>query len=897
MRGPDMDAESREAASGVISAIRAAVGGPIISLALGGAGLIVAIGLITIIAITNFRDRALEHSKQQVENSALLFARHFNHFLEDFAAVQRDFALEMASSNIDTPDDLVRKMSAHETHAMLKAKIVGSSDVAGINVWGPDGKLINSSLSWPVPDRSVAERAYFKKLKSDPSATPMQIELVRSTLTGNWAIVVAQKITTATGEFAGIASKGFSPSTIEGFIASTAPDSESTIALVHTDGTVVARFPHFEGVIGRHVRTPDLRRPTVQVISPLDGVERIISIRRVDSFPLILSVSTTVAAALAEWHQQTRFLAGVGLLSSLVIGLTLVLIIRQLIRQHDASRHILRLEKERFATAVNNMTQGLLLFDVSERLILCNDRYIEMFGVSREVIKPGCTLRELIQHRKDVGSHPSDHNAHYAEIQARVQRGKIERATTITRDRTMQSLFVPLAGGGWLVTLEDVTERMRYEERIAHLAHYDSLTDLPNRALFRERLQQAIEQLEPGEQLAVLYIDIDEFKAINDSLGHPVGDGLLQAIAARLRGCGAEGDVVARLGGDEFAMFRPRVRDRAAVADLVDRIFASLRAPFDYLDHTLTVDASIGIAMGSSDLTDLDQLVQNADLALYEAKSGGRHTARFFDPAMQRRLSEKRTMEIQLRQAITRGELEVHYQPILGAQDETIVGCEALIRWRHPQRGLISPADFVPVAEETGMINEIGEWVLDVACRDAANWPAHVRIAVNVSPVQFRNPAFALKVVAALSASGLPARRLELEVTETVLIKDDDTTLAVIRELRSFGIRIALDDFGTGYSSLSHLQRFPLDKIKIDRSFIGNVTESADSAAIVRAVVDIAAIKQITTTAEGVETDEQKKLLLSLGCAEMQGYLFSPARPAADIAKMLAGDQTSFVAA
>jgi predicted signal transduction protein with EAL and GGDEF domain len=331
------------------------------------------------------------------------------------------------------------------------------------------------------------------------------------------------------------------------------------------------------------------------------------------------------------------------------------------------------------------------------------------------------------------------------------------------------------------------------------------------------------------------------------------------------------------------------------VLPLVRKIHDAIRRPAECLGHHVVVDASIGIALASSEMRDLDQLVKNADLALYEAKSGGRRTYRFFEAAMEERANARRTGEIELRKAIRQGELEVHYQPIVDFKTETVVGCEALIRWRHPERGMISPAHFIPVAEDTGLINAIGEWVMKSACATAASWPAHTAIAVNVSPVQFREPGFALKVVGALAASGLAAHRLELEVTETVLINDDETTLAVLNELRALGVRIALDDFGTGYSSLSHLQLFPFDKIKIDRSFVRNVAWSADSVAIVRAVIDIAGVRNIATTAEGVETVEQKEALRTLGCSQMQGYLFSAARPAAEIDALFA--QTTKVVA
>ncbi len=442
-----------------------------------------------------------------------------------------------------------------------------------------------------------------------------------------------------------------------------------------------------------------------------------------------------------------------------------------------------------------------------------------------------------------------------------------------------------------MATHEDITERRRAEERITHLAHYDALTDLPNRALFHEQLKRELDNIAPGRQLAVLYIDIDEFKSVNDSLGHMIGDELLKSVAVGLRACVRETDFVARLGGDEFAIVQTSVKGTDDVTGLVDRIHDAIRTPFECLGHQVTTDASIGIALAPQDGSDLDQILKNADLAMYAAKAAGRRTFRFFAPDMDAEVRARRTLETDLRQAITEGGLEVYYQPCLGLQDNRITGCEALVRWRHPQRGMISPAEFIPIAEDTGLINQLGEWVLTTACMEAATWPDNIRLAVNVSPVQFRNDTLALKVIAALAASGLAASRLELEITEAVLIRDDDAALAVLHQLRAIGVRIALDDFGTGYSSLSYLKRFPFDKIKIDRCFVTDIGEPEGSASIVEAVVNIAAARRMTTTAEGVETEAQRQLLRALGCSEMQGYLFSAPKPAADVRQLLLAHQ------
>jgi diguanylate cyclase (GGDEF)-like protein len=404
--------------------------------------------------------------------------------------------------------------------------------------------------------------------------------------------------------------------------------------------------------------------------------------------------------------------------------------------------------------------------------------------------------------------------------------------------------------------------------------------------LFHERLRQELAGVARDRQLAVLYIDIDEFKSINDSLGHMIGDELLKSVARRLGECIGSSDFVARLGGDEFAIVKTAITDPAEAADLAARALESIRAPYDCIGHHVTSDASIGIALAPQHGTDLDQILKNADLAMYAAKSAGRRTWRFFEPAMDAHVRARRILETDLRKAIADEALEIYYQPCLNLLNDRITGCEALVRWRHPERGMVSPAEFIPIAEETGLINELGEWVLAKACAEAATWPEGINLAVNVSPVQFKSGTLALKIVGVLAASGLPANRLELEITEAVLIRDDDAALEILHQLRAIGVRIALDDFGTGYSSLSYLQRFPFDKIKIDRCFVNDLAEAGGSS-IVQAVVNIAAARHMSTTAEGVETPQQQELLRALGCTEMQGYLFSAPKPSEQVREIL----------
>jgi diguanylate cyclase (GGDEF)-like protein/PAS domain S-box-containing protein len=777
----------------------------------------------------------------------------------------------------------------------------------------------------PAPALNISVRAYFKTFKSKPHLPSILTEVAPSLISGNLNTVIAHRLIGENGVFLGVMTRRINPSNYEKFFASVALGESASISMLHADGVMLARYPHIDETIGRKFTSAPLMQRvltqggqhTLRLKGPVDQVDRLGSAAPLSHFPGVVVVTNTVSSALADWQSQTRFLVAAAVLAASVVALILFLIIRQITRQNREAQQRLESERQRLDTALNNMIHGLVLYDASARVVTFNRRYLDMFNLSTEIVKPGCHFLDLIQHRKDRGSFDGDVKEFCAIVMRNVAQGRVDRSIIHCSDgRCIQAVSRPLAHGGWVASLEDiterrnleqerdrnytflreiidhipsqitvkdvhfrryllvnsvaetqfgisrddiigktafevfsreaadmvtayddetlqsidglrkgehllqgqrvltskririhdsagepryiinvvedVTERRRADEKIAHLAHYDALTDLPNRVLFREPIERELEKARQGEPFALLYIDIDEFKGINDSLGHHVGDELLKTVAARIKDCIKPTDLIARLGGDEFAVIQ--TGDTAHVVDFVTRIHQAIRQPCQCLGHHLSTDASIGIALAPQDGTDLDQLIKHADLAMYGAKAEGRRTHRFFEPAMDASAKARLTMEQDLRQAMADGSFEIHYQPLLDLHTNEVTGCEALLRWRHPEHGMISPAEFIPVAEDTGLINEIGDWVLRTACAEATAWPHHVRLAVNVSPVQLKYETLALRITGALEATGLPPNRLEIEITEAVLIRDDETALAILHQLRAIGVRIALDD-------------------------------------------------------------------------------------------------------
>ena len=555
------------------------------------------------------------------------------------------------------------------------------------------------------------------------------------------------------------------------------------------------------------------------------------------------------------------------------------------------------LDETRSRTAFfENLSQGFLLYDAEDRLILRNNHFLEMLPALHDVAVPGAHYSDITRaeiagdraasledpelfdselyemYRQRLEKHADAHSMFERELDR-------DRWLLVNEHRTEE---------GTVVLYTDISELKRREREIRHLAYHDVLTNLPNRMLFHERIEEALNRArERNTTAALMCLDLDNFKYVNDTLGHSAGDDLLKCISTRLRSCLRDSDTIARLGGDEFGIVITDLQDAEYATSLAWRLSDAVNQPIDLNGQRVNMSVSIGIATSTNGDTTSDRLLKDADLALYRAKADGRATFRFFEAEMDARAQERRALEMDLRHAVAKDQLELHYQAQVDIFSSEITGFEALVRWNRPGQGMVSPAQFIPLAEETGIIMSLGEWVLRKACTDAVGWPSPVRVAVNVSPAQFKDRDLAKLVGRILQETGLPAARLELEITESLLLKDVDENLNILQEMKNLGVRISMDDFGTGYSSLMNLRSFPFDKIKIDQSFVGDIERRPDAAAIVRAVVALGNSLGMVTCAEGVETGEQLSYLRSEGCVEMQGYYYSKPKPLADVVTMM----------
>ncbi len=857
------------------------------------------------VLLRNLYERTIADAERELEGLSLVLAEQADRSLQAIDLVQDRIVEALRDRGVVSATDFTAQMSGRLVHDNLLASIAALPQINAVSVVDTQGRLINFSRYWPIPDVNVSDRDYFRALSGDSHLERFVSGPVKNRGDGTWTMYVVRRVSAPDGSFLGLVLGAVALTYFEQLYQAVALAPDYALSLYGTNDVMVVRYPPSEGAIGRafpsivahDVRSAQGSHGARRNISPIDGTQRLVAARALAHYPLVMNVTRSWAGALVPWEQQVRLLGGgvvcldLGLLG-FVVFVALQVNGQDRLRRAEADargERQLRTQYTRFGTALDNMTQGLCMFDATDRLVVANLRLIEMLGL-HEPPPPSISLDDGIRLISRAGKLRS---GEVRRACSALRRLLAARASTrvvweLLDGRALAVAFQPTAEGGWLLTLEDVTEQRQAAARIAFLAHHDPLTRLPNRILFHERLIQSVQLSARGAACAVLCLDLDGFKEVNDTMGHAAGDDLLREVADRLRHCVRDNGVVARLGGDEFAVIQPAFHQVDAGNALATRIIEVIGTPYQIRGEEVMIGVSIGIAVSPGDGLEAELLLKHADIALYRAKADGRGRFRFFESQMNTKVEARRALEVGLRRALAAGEFELFYQPLLRVADRRIVGFEALMRWRHPLRGLIAPSEFIPVAEETGQIVPMGELALQLACAEAATWPDDVSVAVNLSPVQFKSRSLVEAVASALKESGLAPRRLELEITETVLLRDTEDTLITLRRLHELGIDIALDDFGTGYSSLSYISKFSFDKVKIDRSFVHDLARRSEAAVIIRTIIGLCSHLQVTSLAEGVETEEQLAALGREDCTQVQGFLFSPPVPASEVAGLLA---------
>jgi diguanylate cyclase (GGDEF)-like protein len=885
-------------------------------------------------------------------------------------------------------------------------EVAQNPELRGFAVVDQQGALIVcSERDWRASDNS--DREYFKYHRGNDArglyiGAPVQARNIQ-----DWVIPVSRRFNKADGSFGGVAVVLIRPDYFQNFYQRLDIGKEGAILLASRDGKLLVRRPFDEANVGKDLSLSGIfeqlrtsKSGSVEIRSSTDGVVRLNSYQESELYPLVLAVAQSTNEILAPWRARAAREA----LNTAIVVLVIALLgffvrkmasrladvnglfevalsnmpnglimfdsekrivisnqrfrdmygltdeetrpgtpLRALLETHmrngqtsdlrideyldavmdmptqtqplrdgrtvfirrnripgggwiatheDITEHkhdqdllvanaaALERTNARFDAAINNMSQGFCLFDAEQRVVVSNRRYAEIYRLSPEQIVPGMRLSEILELRRQRGTcfklDPEIYMAQNTKKSTEVQELADGRIVSISRHM--------MPDGGWLTTHEDITDRARNEQKIAYLAEHDLLTGLPNRAFLTKMLEGAIRRRDnvATDNFAVFMLDLDRFKNVNDTLGHAAGDQLLIEVARRLKGSLRDSDVLARLGGDEFAIIQPLDNeDSEATIALALRIIDTIARPIELNGHQVTVGTSIGIARSPSDGRDPRDLLKKADLALYAAKADGRNDLRLYRPEMMRNAEAHKIIENELREAIGKGQFELYYQPIIDVRTQTVCGAEALVRWHHPQRGPVGPEEFIPIAETSGLIMPLGDWILQQACKDAASWPEALRVSVNLSAFQFNKGNLFDVVLCALVESGLNPERLELEITESALLDNQASHLQTIRQLKNLGITMALDDFGTGYSSASYLTNFPFDKIKIDKSFIQGAEQRRDCAAVIASVLALARGLEMAVTAEGVETEHQFQMLRKAGVEYAQGFLFAQPVPQA----------------
>ncbi|HEY8025904.1 MAG TPA: EAL domain-containing protein [Burkholderiaceae bacterium] len=843
---------------------------------------------VTLRQIAAERDKTIKDEFVGIGNLALAMEAHAFRTIENV-----DQALMLIKHNIEQSD---RHFSIHSLAAQ---GLIDESLYHNLVVIDEHGNLVQGT-TLPTAAVNFSDRAYFKAIQEQKTDSMLIGEPIVGRITRQWAIPMIRRINKADGSFGGIAYAGVSPESLTGFYRKTALEGRDSLTLVGMDGIVRARLSGGVTSYGQNMAAqPFFARIATSSTGgyigdgKFDGVRRFVSYRALKNYPLVVLIGTDYDAVMADTNlRRSNYLFGAGIFTLCVL-IFCVVIVRFLRNQCNSVVKLAESELHLRATfcqpavGICHIAPNGDIFEVNEKLCaIAGYRRDELVGMNIRQIVPADDLHDFeadshTQEKEPYGAYSREHRI----VQKDGAQCWVNRGLSPVRDAFGSIRY-------YIVFLQDITERKTAELQLAHQANFDRLTELPNRILFHDRLNQAINHSHHRHGVVgVVFFDLDRFKVINDTLGHAAGDQLLRLIARRLCECVRTDDTVSRLGGDEFAIVLTSLHCSEDVNTISRKIINAMHAPFQFDGHEVFVTASIGVACSPLDGVDADALMRNADTALFRAKAAGRDNYHLYTADMNAKALQSMELERGLHQALEKDEFAIYFQPQANLATHRIVGAEALLRWLRPGVGVLSPAEFIPILEETGMIVPVGAWVLHAACRQIRAWLDSgiqaVPIAVNLSAKQFQHQDIAALVAEALREYAIPASLLELEITESVAMNSADETIVKLRELKALGVTISIDDFGTGYSSLAYLKRFPVDALKIDRSFVIGLPQDADDAAIARAIITLAHSLRLKVIAEGVENNEQRQFLAALDCDQMQGYLLSPPVPAQEFIALL----------
>lgn len=819
---------------------------------------------------------------QRNENYALLFQENV---LRSLGEIDKTilYVRRRVEALKDTTD-YQRIVESTDVHSDIIVQ-VAITDAEGM-AWATNAV---KELKKPI---DISDREHFKVQVNNTKDTLFISKPLIGRASGKWSVQLTRRYLNKDGSFGGVVVASMDPAYFTSFYDQVKLGADTSVAMIGSDGVVRSEgggaIPQL--ALGQDLSRTDLFKRLQEIgdngtfVEPRSTANEslVVTARQVSGYPLWVTVSTKeLQIYQSAWSSLRR--------NALIAAFLTVLVLLALEKILQAEAKAEQKAKQLQLT-LEHIGQGIMLVTKDRQIPVINQRCAELLLLPQTIVDTPPPLDDLISYEvgNDISQLWSSDRMAAADDDAGAQD---QARSSIANFQRSDGAFIEvrktwLSDGAFVQTFTDITKRRHAEAYITKLASEDPLTSLHNRRVFRAKMQEVCER-SSTTRFAVLFMDMDRFKVVNDTLGHRTGDQLLIQVAKRLQSVLAESQVLARLGGDEFAILLPAIQSNGEVETVAQRIIEVLAEPFNVEENVITTGISIGIAIGPDHGKTADALLVAADLALYSVKVGTRGTFRIFEQCMNDDVSSRREIELQLRADLANGGLDVHYQPIVDLRGYSITGFEALMRWPHPSKGMISPAQFIPVAEECGLIDAIGHWILTEACQKAKQWPAEMKVSVNVSPIQLAKPDFVARVQSVLTTTGLDPHRLVLECTETIFIEDSEKMLSTLHKLKQIGTQIALDDFGTGYSSLSYLRSFPFDIVKIDRSFISDLDASTSSSVIVQAVILIADSLGIKTVAEGIETEAQLKLLRLLGCKEVQGYLLGKPAPAEEIGKLV----------